>query len=118
MQIPVMTSVHDRIARLRRSRGAGAVSAAAVGLLLFLAAPSVISALGSSSAPVGCHSSPGDFSDDFTTTTSPRTSSGDLSGDFSDDPCVLQDGGGSDDSGAGSVGGRGEVIDATPNFTG
>jgi hypothetical protein len=96
-----MTRIPPLLTRLRRSRLAAAASVAALGLGLSLAAPSVMSALGSLSAPVGCHSA--------------------VVGDHSD-PCVLTPGtdvddDGGDDGGDDSTTGA-DVISATPTFTG
>ena len=111
-----------------RSRPVSVASVAVIALLLSLAAPSLLSALGSLSGPVGCQSSvgpdlsddltddfPDDVSDDFT-----DDFSGDLSGDLSDDPCILvpdsPNAEGDDDSGGAERGrrrrrGRGGVAD-------
>jgi len=105
--------------RVRGSRPATLASIGAVALVLSAGAPSLLSALGSLSGPVGCQSSP-DFSDDLTDdlTVDPA-----MAGDFSDDPCIL--GPGVDDSGGGNGGGDTQpddvdagVVSATPTFTG
>jgi hypothetical protein len=98
-----MTLLRRLLLDVRRSRFAAAASAVVFGLLLSLAAPSVMSALGSLSAPVGCHSS--------------------VVGDHSD-PCILtpgtdNDGGSHDDSSADGGGvAADDVVSATPTFTG
>ena len=112
-----MTRLRHLADRFRRSRAAAAVSAGLVALVLAFAGPSLLSALGSFSGPVGCFSGP-DFTDDFTDdfTVEPV-------GEGSH-PCPgsSPDGGGDDSGGAG-----GEpvsdlddsgVVSATPTFTG
>jgi hypothetical protein len=102
-----------------RSRPVSVASVAVIALLLSLAAPSLLSALGSLSGPVGCQSSVGpdlsdDLTDDFTD---------DFSGDLSDDPCILvpdsPNAEGDDDSGgAGPDDVDAGVVAGSPTFTG
>jgi hypothetical protein len=104
-----------------RSRPVSVASVAVIALLLSLAAPSLLSALGSLSGPVGCQSSvdvSDDLTDDFT-----DDFSGDLSGDLSDDPCILvpdsPNAEGDDDSGGDDGGDVDEgVVAGSPTFTG
>ncbi len=113
-----MTLVRDLIARVRRSRMAAVASAAVVGLLLTVAAPSFLAALGSFSAPVGCHSAPDDFSDDFSDDFTDDFSEG-VVGDHSE-PCVLvpDSSGEGDGDGGGDAEDLDDVIGGTPTFTG
>lgn len=98
-----MNLVQDLLTRARRSRIAVAGSIAALGLLVSLTAPSIMTALGDLSSPVGCLSSPGDPS---------------LVGDLSD---VCFDGPLANDGDGGAAGDgdvNDDVIGATPTFTG
>ena len=114
-----------------RSRPFSVASVAVIALLLSLAAPSLLSALGSLSGPVGCQSSVGpDLSDDLTDDF-PDDVSDDFPDDVSDDlpvgdasgPCILTpdtpNAEGDDDSG-GAEGGDVDagVVSGTPTFTG
>lgn len=117
-----MNRLSHLAARLRASRPATAASIGAVALVLSVGAPSVLSALGSLSGPVGCQSSP-DFSDDLTDDLSVGLPG--VSGDLSDDPCILGPGvddSGGDDGGSGGVPVSGDldgtVVSGTPTFTG
>jgi hypothetical protein len=106
----------------RGSRAGVTASVGVCALLLSVAVPSLLSALGSLSGPVGCHSSvdySDDVTDDFPCDVSDDPSGGflagfvgdamddlsddvpddlsdDVSDDFSDPPCVLEDSGGAD----------------------
>jgi hypothetical protein len=92
-----MTLFTSLFARVRRSRPATVLAAGLVGLLLSVAGPPVLTALGGQSAPVGCHS----------------TVVGDQSSPCANDPPTVDSNSGGDDSGPPD-----DVVAATPPFTG
>lgn len=94
-----MTLIPSLLTRVRRSRPATVLAAALVGVLLSVAGPPVLSALGGQSAPVGCHSAV----------------VGDASSPCAYDPPTVND----DSSGGGDSGAvEDDVIEATPRFAG